>query len=310
MGMSNRDLLLTFGHQFAGFGPPLFIYMGTSTLSVHLLDRQIKLSVTGRQIGAKPFAAAFGCIESIGCRSDRRYKRSTCSAIESTRSKRSVDGVKASGRTQTGARCGRSTTVEDPCRSPGSPKFALEPLRSIQMQFKFYLYYGMRSSVYDRNWQTYYQPISKGTTHTFGYKSGSLFDKDRRERKQHRQAHCRCERSEDAHCEVLFSGVLDALKLDMCLSSDLSGQRRDAITPARSLADDVRSNFGRHRQSQKFPLPACRVVHAHLYTAIGWHSVPPREEAIQVSLPSRPESISAERVHVEVGKAGSLYPFG
>src|SRR6266702_3407414 len=88
----------------------------------------------------------------------------------------------------------------------------------------------------------------------------------------------------------------------MCLSSDLSGQWRDAITPARSLADDVRSNFGRHRQSQKFPLPACRAVHADLYTAIGWHFVRPREEAIRVSLPSRPESISTSRVHVEVGK--------
>src|SRR5271168_5002170 len=71
---------------------------------------------------------------------------------------------------------------------------------------------------------------------------------------------------------------------------------------------DVRSNFERHRQSQKFPLPACRVMRAHLYTAIGWHSVPPKEEEIRVYLPSRPESISAARVHVEVGKAGSRYP--
>src|ERR1700677_3720371 len=82
------------------------------------------------------------------------------------------------------------------------------------------------------------------------------------------------------------------------------------ITLAHSLADDVCSNFGRPRQSQKFPLPACRGVRAHLYTAIGWHSVPPREEAIRVSLPGRPESIGAVRVHVEADKAGSLYPFG
>src|SRR6266702_4082542 len=68
---------------------------------------------------------------------------------------------------------------------------------------------------------------------------------------------------------------------------------------------DVRSNFGRRRQSQKFPLPACRAARARLYTAIGWHSVPPREEAIRVSLLSRLESITAARVHVEVGKAGS-----
>ena len=84
----------------------------------------------------------------------------------------------------------------------------------------------------------------------------------------------------------------------------------DAITLAHSFADDVRSSFGRYHQSQNIPLPACRVVSAHLYTAIDWHSVLPREEAIPVSLPSQPESISAERVHVEVGKAGPLHPFG
>jgi len=92
-------------------------------------------------------------------------------------------------------------------------------------------------------------------------------------------------------------------------SSDLSGQQRGAITLSRSLADDARSNFGRLRQSQKCPLPACRVVRAHLYTAIGWHSVPPREEAIQALL-SWPVSIGAARGHVEVGKAVSLHPFG
>jgi hypothetical protein len=31
-----------------------------------------------------------------------------------------------------------------------------------------------------------------------------FFDKGRQELKQHRQAHSRCERSDDAHCEVLF----------------------------------------------------------------------------------------------------------
>jgi hypothetical protein len=94
----------------------------------------------------------------------------------------------------------------------------------------------------------------------------------------HAAPNCANRRDAMARSRATFPG--------MCLHLILSGQRRDAITPALSLADDVRSNFGRHRQSQKFPLPACRVVRSHLYTAIGWHSVPPREEAIRISLPS------------------------
>jgi predicted transcriptional regulator of viral defense system len=38
----------------------------------------------------------------------------------------------------------------------GMPASALEPLRSIPMRFKFYLDYGMKKSVYDPRWQTYY----------------------------------------------------------------------------------------------------------------------------------------------------------
>src|SRR5437763_10690396 len=75
-------------------------------------------------------------------------------------------------------------------------------------------------------------------------------------------------------------------------------------------ADDERSNSVQHCRSRKLRLPASRAVNAHLHIAIGWHSVRPREEAIRVCLPFRPESISASRVHVEVGKAGSLYPSG
>src|SRR6478672_628666 len=75
-------------------------------------------------------------------------------------------------------------------------------------------------------------------------------------------------------------------------------------------SDDVRSNFGRRRQSQKFPLPAYRVERVHLCTVPSWHSVPPREEVIPAAPPSRPESLSAAREHVAGDKAESLYPFG
>src|SRR4029077_15963765 len=82
------------------------------------------------------------------------------------------------------------------------------------------------------------------------------------------------------------------------------------IVFAPRLDDDECSSSEQHRQSQKSPPLMCRVAPAPWYSAISWRSVPPREEAIRVSLPSRLESISTARVHVEVGTAGSLYLFG
>src|SRR5262245_27497720 len=81
----------------------------------------------------------------------------------------------------------------------------------------------------------------------------ALFDKDRQERKQHRQTHRR--RSEDAHCEVLFPvpgiplrvGVLD-LELFRFRQAILP-----AITVAPSPADDVRSSSVQQPLSQKLP---------------------------------------------------------
>src|ERR1700761_1883708 len=100
------------------------------------------------------------------------------------------------------------------------------------------------------------------------------------------------------------------VRISAAVHSSESVQFTADLTFVRLQADDARSNSVRHRRSQKLRLRASQEVRARLYTATGWRSVPPREGASRISLPSRQESTSAARVRVEAGKEGSLYPFG